>query len=95
MADVTADRDGNRAGYTVGLTASLPLYDAGERRAGVDGAKARVQRAEADAQSVRQDVESQVAKAWLNMPDRGRPGRRRNDRRDGLPTSLRARRLAV
>ena len=67
MGDASLGQDLGRAGYTFGLTASLPLYDAGQRRADVDGAKARLARAQADAQGVRQDVERQVASAWLTL----------------------------
>ena len=56
-----------RTGYTLGLTASLPLYDGGQRRADVDAAHARQQRAEADALQVRQTVDQQVATAWLTL----------------------------
>ena len=54
-----------RAGYTVGLTASLPLYDGGQRRAEVDAAKARAARAQADALNVQELVERETASAWL------------------------------
>lgn len=68
MADATGTSgDGGRVGYTVGLTASIPLYDAGEHHADVDGAKARVDRAVADAEGVRQGVDQEVANAWLNV----------------------------
>lgn len=66
MADVmTASGGAGRAGFTVGLTASLPLYDGGERRADVDGASARLARARADADQSRQQVEQETASAWL------------------------------
>lgn len=58
---------GGRLGYSVGLTASLPLADGGQRRADVDAAKARLARAEADAESVRQGVAREVSAAWLTQ----------------------------
>ncbi len=65
MADASAGAGVGRNGYTVGLTASLPLYDGGQRRADVDAAKARVERAKADAQQAEQQVEEDTASAWL------------------------------
>jgi outer membrane protein TolC len=68
MADATGTSgDGSRVGYTVGLTASIPIYDSGQRRADVDAAKARLDRAIADAQGVRQSIDQEVATAWLNV----------------------------
>ncbi len=67
MADATAGQDIGRVGYTVGLTASLPLYDGGQRRADVDGAKARLDRAQADEQQTRQQVDQETAAAWLTF----------------------------
>ena len=57
MGDASLGQGLQRAGYTLGLTASLPLYDGGQRRAEVDAAKARAKRAEADAQQAAQQVE--------------------------------------
>lgn len=65
MGDASLGRDLSRAGYTLGLTASLPLYDGGQRRADVDGAKARAKRAEADAQQAGLQVEQETASTWL------------------------------
>lgn len=67
MADASAGAGVGRTGYTLGLTASLPLYDGGQRRADADAAQARQQRAEADALQVRQTVDQQVATAWLML----------------------------
>ncbi len=67
MADASAGAGVGRTGYTLGLTASLPLYDGGLRRADVDAARARQQRAEADALQVRQTMDQQVAMAWLTL----------------------------
>ncbi len=65
MGDASLGRDLQRAGYTLGLTASLPLYDGGQRRADVDAAKARAKRAEADARLAEQQVEAETASTWL------------------------------
>ncbi len=67
MGDATAAPGGRRLGYSVGLTASLPLYDGGQRRADVDTAHGRVLRAEADAEGVRQNVTREVSSAWLSL----------------------------
>jgi outer membrane protein TolC len=67
MADASLGRDLQRAGYTLGLTASLPLYDGGQRRSDVNAAQARAARAEADAQQVQQQVEQETASAWLTL----------------------------
>lgn len=66
MADAMTGSGGpGRTGFTVGVTASLPLYDAGERRADVDGASARLERARADSQQAEQQVEQETAMSWL------------------------------
>ncbi len=57
----------SRTGYSVGITASLPLADGGQRRADVDAAKAHLARAEAEAQIARQSVTQEVAAAWLTV----------------------------
>ena len=67
MGDAMTGERAGRTGYTVGLTASLPLYDGGQRRADADGAKARLDRARTDAQQARQQVDQQVAAAWLTL----------------------------
>ena len=67
MGDAMTGQGVGRVGYTVGLTASLPLYDGGQRRADVDGAKAKLDRARADALQARQTVDGQVASAWLTL----------------------------
>jgi outer membrane protein TolC len=67
MADASSASGSTRAGYTIGLSASLPLYDAGQRRADVQAAEARVRRAEADALAVRLSIERQAAGAWLSL----------------------------
>jgi len=67
MGDAMTGQGVGRTGYTVGLTASLPLYDGGQRRADVDEASAKLDRARADAQQARQQVDQQVATAWLTL----------------------------
>jgi outer membrane protein len=64
MADAMS---GSSDGYTVGLTASMPIYDSGGRRADVDAAKAKLDHAEADARAAAAAVESQVAQAWYSL----------------------------
>lgn len=67
MADASAGPGVGRTGYTLGLTASLPLLDGGQRRADVSQATARLDRARADAQAARQNVDQQAASAWLTL----------------------------
>ncbi len=56
-----------RTGYSVGITASLPLADGGQRRADVDAAKARLARAKAETQIARQTVTQDATAAWLSL----------------------------
>ena len=65
MGDASLGQGLQRAGYTLGLTASLPLYDGGQRRSEVDGAKARLARASADARLAGLQVEQETASVWL------------------------------
>ena len=67
MADAMTGQGIGRVGYTVGLTASLPLYDGGQRRADVDDASAKLDRAKADALQERLQVDQQVATSWLTL----------------------------
>ena len=67
MGDTMAMQGGGRSGYTLGLAASLPIIDGGQRRADVDAAKARVDAARADAFAVRQKVDQESATAWLSL----------------------------
>ena len=67
MADAMTGQGIGRTGYTLGVTASLPLYDGGQRRADVDGARARLDRARADALEARQIADRQAASAWLSL----------------------------
>ncbi|MGO8671463.1 MAG: TolC family protein [Capsulimonadaceae bacterium] len=68
MADVPTRSTGAGQGdYTVGLTAGIPLFDGGERRAEVGAARKRLERAILDTQSLRQTIDQEVATAWLNL----------------------------
>ena len=68
MGDAMALSQGtSRAGYSIGITASLPLVDGGQRRADVDAAKARLARAEAEEQVVQQQIIQDVTVAWLTL----------------------------
>lgn len=68
MGDIdAADRESGAGGYTIGLAASLPIVDGGARRADIAAASARLARARADAVSVRQSIERDVAAAWLEL----------------------------
>ncbi len=67
MGDASVGQSLSRAGYTLALTASLPLYDGGQRRADVNSAKARAERAQTDALTVQQRVEQETASAWLTL----------------------------
>jgi len=66
MADGTLQDGSTRAGYTIGIAASIPLYDAGLRKADEAAAAARVQRAQADAVQSELTVEHDVASSFLN-----------------------------
>ena len=67
MGDLMSGQGSTRAGYTIGVTASLPLYEGGGRKADVDAATARQQRSDEDAQQARQSVDAETASAWLNL----------------------------
>ena len=67
MGDAMLSSGQGRAGYSLGITASLPLVDGGQRRAEVDAAKARLSRTEAEAQVVQQGVIQEVTAAWLTL----------------------------
>ena len=67
MADASLQNGGSGVGFTVGITASLPLYDGGERRADIDGARAKLERSHTDSLKVRQEIAEQVSAGWLNL----------------------------
>lgn len=68
MADAAQmTRGSGSRGYSVGVTASLPLLDGGQRRADTDAARARLARAEADARNARRMAAQETASAWLAL----------------------------
>jgi outer membrane protein TolC len=67
MSDSTVMRGPSHSGYTIGLAASLPLYDAGERQDQVDQAKAKQEIAADQVKKIRQQIESASASAWWNV----------------------------
>jgi outer membrane protein TolC len=68
MADAMAGQDiRGSEGYTVGLVASVPLYDGGTRKANNDSASAALDRADADAKAASALVEKDVAQAWYSL----------------------------
>ncbi|MCC6730916.1 MAG: TolC family protein [Chthonomonadales bacterium] len=68
MADAdTRSRGSSERGYTLGLALSLPLFDAGQRRAEVDGARAREGRARAELRAAELRVGTEVRQAWLDV----------------------------
>ena len=68
MGDAFRPRDmsGNSAGYTVGLTVSLPIFDGGMRRSDVAAARAMADRARAEADRWELLVAKEVRQAWLD-----------------------------
>ncbi len=68
MADAEAN-SGQRGqeGYTIGLTASIPLYDAGQRRADVESADAGYDAAQANLQAVRLQIQKETSEAWCEV----------------------------
>lgn len=68
MADGFAtNRMGTRGGYNAGVILSLPLLDAGERRAGIDQVKSLQARAAADLRRLELQVETEVRRAWVDV----------------------------
>lgn len=69
MGDAFGPRDamGRNAGYTVGLTVSLPVFDGGMRRSEVTAARAMRERAMAEADRWKIQVEKEVRQAWLDI----------------------------
>jgi outer membrane protein TolC len=67
MADATAQSGEFREGYTIGIAASIPLYDSGSRKADEAAAAAKALRAHADAAQAQLSIEQSVAAAWLNL----------------------------
>ena len=69
MGDAFTPRDmmGNSVGYTFGLTVSLPVFDGGMRRSEVAAARAMRERAQAEADRWKLQVEKEVRQAWLDI----------------------------
>jgi outer membrane protein TolC len=68
MSDAFATRGQSaQVGYTVGVTASLPLADGGSRSAEVAEAQAAVTKAQADLRAVNLDLTRQVHTALVNL----------------------------
>ncbi|MBV6459424.1 MAG: hypothetical protein HONBIEJF_02572 [Fimbriimonadaceae bacterium] len=69
MGDTFAPRGamGRSAGYTFGISVSVPLFDSGLRRAEVDAARAEVKKIEAEAAGVELKILKEVRQAWLDV----------------------------
>jgi outer membrane protein len=68
MADANWSKDmGSAAGITPTITMSIPLFDAGQRRAEVRSAEAMVQRAEAQLRDAELKTSTEVRQAWLDV----------------------------
>lgn len=65
MNDASTDRMMN--GPTFGITLSLPLFDAGERRADVRRMRAMRERAQGQLRQSQLNVEKEVRQAWLDL----------------------------
>ncbi|MDR3708229.1 MAG: TolC family protein [Capsulimonadaceae bacterium] len=67
MGDATSSQGDGRTGYTVGLAASMPLFDGGQRKADIAAADSRTTRAQIDALKMRQQIAREAASAWLSL----------------------------
>lgn len=67
MADGFSGRDDSGVGFTLGLTLSVPLVDGGQRRAEVAQARARQERAAAEARNLELTAAKEVRQAWLDV----------------------------
>lgn len=63
----SSSRMGADAGYTVGLVASLPVFDAGRRRADADRARAMLERERAQLETTNLRVEREVRQSWIDV----------------------------
>jgi len=72
MGDVFAPDDMNRhTGGTVGVTISIPLFDAGQRRAELGQMTSMQRRAEVDVKNLELRVATEVRQAWLDVDTAG------------------------
>ena len=68
MADgFSSRRMGSRTGFTIGLTASLPLLDSGQRSAEAARERALRDRAESELRDLELRVFNEVRQAWLDL----------------------------
>jgi outer membrane protein TolC len=68
MVDSNASADGGgRTGYTVGIAATIPLYDGGAHSADIDAARAKAGRSQTDVAIMQQTIAQQVNTAWLQL----------------------------
>ena len=67
MGDAQFGVGSGHVGYTVGLTASLPLLDGGQRQADVDAAAAQLRVAQTEADKARLQAARESAGAWLTL----------------------------
>jgi outer membrane protein TolC len=66
MGDLT-NQSMMRGGATVGITLSIPLFDAGQRRSEISRSRSMVAKAHADLKNVQLDVENEIRQAWLDV----------------------------
>jgi len=68
MADAFSSRPmGTGSGYTLGIVASFPLVDAGQRRYQIASAESARLKAKAEEQGVELQVANEVRQAWLDL----------------------------
>jgi outer membrane protein len=68
MGDVFSSREmGQGGGATVGVTISLPLFDAGQRRAEADAARAMADAEDARVRDTELRITTEVRQAWLDV----------------------------
>src|SRR5262249_42079519 len=63
----TTDDMGRNSGGTVGIVASIPLFDAGQRRAELGQAQAMRKRGELELKDIELKVAAEVRQAWLDV----------------------------
>ena len=68
MADAAKQRGmASMTGYTVGITISIPVFDAGQRSAQLEEARAMQAQAEAQVRQQELRAETEVRQAWLDV----------------------------